>query len=164
MESLPEYEDAEWLRQKYWGEELTLAQMATIVGVDPNTVLNWMIKHNISRRSKSEGRRGDKNSNWKGGRRKSQGYILIYAPDHVNSDKRNYILEHRLVMANHLGRPLESWEIVHHKNGIKDDNRIENLVLLPQQAEHRSLQALAVENRRLQSALNWFIALWLFNH
>lgn len=91
----------------------------------------WGRKHSPGARQKiSEGLQGNKN-NWKGGRiYHRNGYVLIRRPDHPNAYRDGYILEHRLVMSEVLGRPLESWEIVHHENGIKDDNRIENLELI----------------------------------
>jgi hypothetical protein len=65
----------------------------------------------------------------KGRKKHSAGYIELYCPNHPLS-VRSYIFEHRLVMESHLGRFLKSNEQIHHKNGIKDDNRIENLEVL----------------------------------
>jgi len=61
--------------------------------------------------------------------REDRGYVLIYKPGHPSAMSNNYIREHRYAMEEHLGRPLKEDEQVHHMNGIKTDNRIENLEL-----------------------------------
>jgi hypothetical protein len=73
----------------------------------------------------------EKHYNWRGGRTKtSGGYILVTAIGHPFATNRRYIFEHRLVMEKKIGRYLTKLESVHHINGIKDDNRIENLELV----------------------------------
>lgn len=85
--------------------------------------------------------RGEKNPNWKKGWFLDyRGYLILrLQPDHPYfkmTDGRGYVREHRLVMAQNVGRPLDRWEVVHHRNGLKDDNRIENLELLPNATSH----------------------------
>ena len=57
------------------------------------------------------------------------GYRQITLKNHPNSRRCGTMFEHVLVMSNHLGRPIEKGETIHHKNGIRHDNRIENLEL-----------------------------------
>lgn len=75
---------------------------------------------------------------WKGGRYISiSGYVLIKLnltnPFYSMANGDGYIREHRFIMATHLNRFLNNNEIVHHINGIKDDNRIENLEIKSQE-------------------------------
>lgn len=64
------------------------------------------------------------------------GYILVNCPGHPFCNNRGYVREHRLVMEKKIGRYLKPIEKVHHINGIKDDNRIENLELFDNLSEH----------------------------
>lgn len=91
--------------------------------------------------------RGAASHAWKGGRTTDKhGYILIYMPNHPHAE-RCYVPEHRFVMEQVLDRYLEAYEEVHHKNGVVDDNRPENLEVLTT-SEHMRLHRL---NPRIRS-------------
>lgn len=77
---------------------------------------------------------GDKHPRWKGWR--YCGRNNNYREIRING---KYIREHRLVMQQHLGRELESWEEIHHINGNGLDNRLENLLLITKK-EHLKLE------------------------
>ena len=66
---------------------------------------------------------------------------------------KRYVLEHRVIVARSIGRPLERWEIVHHKNHMRRDNRIENLEIktcaLEHMAETLAFDALAKMKQRI---------------
>lgn len=66
----------------------------------------------------------------------SNGYITVICTNHPSAHQNGRVFEHRLVMEKKIGRMLLKDEIVHHINGIRDDNRIENLVLCKSQKEH----------------------------
>ena len=68
--------------------------------------------------------------------RHSHGYIILLRPDHPNVNNSGYVYEHRVVMAEKLGRPLKDGEAVHHINGIRDDNRPENLEVFESHSAH----------------------------
>jgi len=89
------------------------------------------------------------------------GYVRVYLPPDdffypMAVRNKNmyggYVFEHRLVMAKHLGRCLHRWEIVHHKNGVKNDNRIENLQLVTDE-RHKQITLLETHISHLEKLL-----------
>jgi hypothetical protein len=77
------------------------------------------------------------NLNWKGGKVLWEGYYYIYKPEHPFSNATGYIAEHRIIWEEHHKACLLPWSHVHHKNGIKTDNKIENLTAMTKR-DHRS--------------------------
>lgn len=96
----------------------------------------WLRKMGVPLRGK--GLRGEKHNSWSGGVKMSKGYRMVQHPNGAldKNNRRVYILEHRLVMEQHLGRELQRREVVHHKNGDILDNRIENLGLYLTNGDH----------------------------
>ena len=73
---------------------------------------------------------GDKSPNWNGGIYIHDGYKLIRIKNHPHANPLGYIREHRVIMEKHLGRYMKPEERIHHLNGNKQDNRIENLQIV----------------------------------
>lgn len=110
--------------------------------------------------------RREENSNWKGGRSKHGGYNLVLMPPghlRAKSHGKRYIEEHILVWERVHGKTLPDGWIIHHLNGVKDDNRPRNLVAMPKGEHHYAMhlesikariRELEAEVKLLEKALN----------
>lgn len=72
---------------------------------------------------------GKAHSHWIGRKKNNEGYVFVKVNGHPNAQRGGYVAEHRFVVEKRLGRYLYPDEQVHHKNGVRDDNRDENLEL-----------------------------------
>lgn len=142
----------EILIKYYIINKLTCKQIGLIYGCNWNTILDALIRNKIPRRKPLTGkelaRKYGHQTRFKNGHKSlvikrkklltSDGYVYLYKPEHPSATKDGHIKEHRFVMEQYIGRYLTDIEIVHHINEIKTDNRIENLILCKDRAEHNS--------------------------
>jgi len=82
--------------------------------------------------------KGKNSGNWNGGKRiTNHGYIEVKALEHPFRRKSGYVAEHRLKIERKLKRFLLKSEVVHHKDGNKLNNKVSNLILFPNEKEHK---------------------------
>lgn len=85
--------------------------------------------------NRSTARKGDKGANWRGGvQYNSKGYRMIKRPEHKKADSKGYVMEHIYVFEKETGIEIPPNCCIHHLNGNKQDNRIENLCMMTHSA------------------------------
>lgn len=127
----------EELIKLYEVENMTLLEISELKEMGYKHIWNLFNHYEIPRRKASKrNQKGENNDSWKGGRVMNKGYIEIRCEDHPKAKEPGYYIpEATLVMEKHLGRYLTQTEVVHHINGIKTDNSLENLQLMPKSGE-----------------------------
>ena len=136
--------DKEWLRRKYVDDQLSIKEIATLADASHWATSSALVHSGIRLRTVSEGMEiartrasGPNARNWKGGTKKTKaGYVYQYCPEHPMATQDGYVFRHRLLMEQHLGRYLTPQEIVHHRDGVKGHDVIENLELSSDRGTH----------------------------
>ena len=147
------------IRRMYQQERMSTRQIAKLAGVSASTVRFWLKCAGVVLRSISDAKHGQKpaahtveasvRSRRKntiagmpvvGYKKRADGYVALYMPNHPDAVSRGYVLQHRIVAEEKIGRRLRDDEDVHHINHDRADNRPENIQVLTH-SEHLLLHS-----------------------
>jgi len=150
----------EQLKRLYETEGLTLHQIAKQLGIGSATVRRRLKKAGVQLRHRGYSSRVKHEANRILSRVVTRGYIKVLQKGHPRATGKGYVLEHILVWEEAHGRSLPKGWVIHHLNGIKSDNRPENLRALAT-TRHNTLiptlkqriRELEIETRQLKRAL-----------
>jgi hypothetical protein len=146
--------DREQLYNLYHRQGLNSNQVGERLGATGSAVRIAMYKLGIPTRTLSEATKGERHYAWKGGITKtSTGYIEVYMPNHHRADRRGHVKQHVLEWEKVHNRKLRKDEVIHHLNGIKTDNRPENLIALKTKEHNRWIPILQAKIRNLEKEL-----------
>lgn len=102
-------------------------------GLVKGAVLPFIQRHHLRNLTR------EKTSNWKGGKFKFRGYVMVLSPGHPRARKNGYAFEHILMAERALRRPLPEKAVVHHHDEIRDHNVPGNLVICEDAKYHQAL-------------------------
>jgi hypothetical protein len=135
-DAIPELQDAEWLRREFIEKDRTTQSIADELKCSFWTVQGYLYKWRIRKypdrptKNKNSGKVGPPGTITK------DGYILVWNPEHPNANGRGYVPQHRLVCEEALNRLLGPLEEVHHLNEKRDQNNLENLLVMRDHGAH----------------------------
>ena len=111
-------------------------ELAREFGIYKQVVTNCLKRNGVTIIQRYNPCNGEKNGNWNDGIRNSGGYKFIFNPNHHLSRKDGWVLVHRINMENKLGRKLKKCEVVHHKDGDRNNNEEYNLEVFKNNGSH----------------------------
>ncbi|MBU0846887.1 HNH endonuclease [Patescibacteria group bacterium] len=169
--------DEKTLKQLYIDDQLSTTEIARKYNQSSSNIEYWLKKYHIPRRTMSEALKlahkmgrafrnikrgnerkpyalsGERSPTWKGGRSRNGKYPTVMKKNHPRADKNGYVLEHILVWEQAHNASVPPGYVIHHLNGLPDDNRPANLLALPNKKHYLVLAAKAKRIQELEALL-----------
>jgi len=169
--------DMDSILDLYTSKGLGTVEIAKLFGTSSGTINSRLKMAGIRIRTNKEAQqlrsaqgksKAENHPLWNGGKKFDRGYVQIHRPNHHRADTKGYVREHILVWEETTGKKIKDGMVIHHLNGIKDDNRPENLFAMSnsghskrEQGEHFKcrIRELEAEAKELKDRLSQILTI-----